>query len=683
MNRLWVYMGVLFLGFPLALVSQTVTPVKEQQLENMTAAEEAETEDDSYIQQLAYYKRHPLNINTATAGELQGLLVLTDLQIQHLITYRTLLGRLLSIYELQAVPAWDIFTIRKLLPYITIQQDETLVFTLRQRLKNGENQVLMRVSRLLEKAAGFKEEGTGKKYPGDPQRYFFRYRYNFKNLLQYGITADKDAGEQFFKGAQSKGFDFYSVHLFARNMGIIKSLAIGDFTVNMGQGLIQWQSLAFKKSVEVAAIKRQSPVLRPYTSAGEYNFHRGLGITLHKGNGELTLFASVRRLSANMVQDSDSLTSTEYFSSFSTSGYHRTAAEIAGKNQLRQLSYGGTMKYWFKKGYLGINGIMYSFSNPLQKRDQPYNYFAINGKNWFNASLDYGWTHKNFHFFGEVAIDKQLNKAFINGLIMSADRTIDIALLQRTVGYAYQSINGNAFTENSLPANETGYYLGIALRPLQSMRLDAYADLFKFPWLRYLVDAPSAGSEYAALLTYTPAKASELYLRFRKEARQINQPDNTTDLNYLVYQNRVNWRIHIEHKLNSAFTLRGRVEWMLFNRDGFDKEQGTLYYMDVLYKPLMKALAMGVRLQYFETDSYYSRVYAFENDVLYSYSIPVFYDRGYRYYINMNYDITRKMTIWLRWAQTIYAGRISTGSGTNEIQGNSRSEVKLQWSLFF
>ncbi len=683
MTRLCTYIGLLFFYFPLVLSAQTIPPVKEQQLENMTAAQEAETEDDSYIQQLSYYKRHPLNINTANAGELQGLLLLTDLQIQHLINYRTVLGRLVNIYELQAVPTWDIFTIKKLLPYITIEQVETLVFTLRQRLKGGEHQLLLRASRLLEKAAGFKEGSTGKKYQGDPQRYFLRYRYNFKNLLHYGITADKDAGEQFFKGAQAKGFDFYSLHLFARNMGIIKNLAIGDFTVNMGQGLFQWQSLAFKKSVEIAAIKRQSPVLRPYTSAGEYNFNRGLGVTLQKGGGELTLFASVRKLSANMVQGNDSINLAENFSSFITSGYHRTAVEAAGKNQLRQLSYGGTMKYWFKKGYVAVNGIVYNFSNPLQKRDLPYNYFALSGKSWFNASVDYGWTHKNFHFFGEAAIDKQLNKAFINGLIMSADKTIDISLLQRTIGRAYQSIHGNAFTENSMPTNETGYYMGITLHPLQNLRLDAYADLFKFPWLRYLADAPSGGSEYAVQLTYTPAKTSELYLRFRKEAKQTNQPDNTTNLNYLVYQHKVNWRMHIEHKLNNAFTLRGRVEWLLFDRDGAYEEQGTLYYMDVLYKPLMKALATGIRLQYFETDSYYSRVYAFENDVLYGYSIPVFYDRGYRYYLNVNYDMTPKMTIWLRWAQTIYTGRLSTGSGTAEIQGSRRSELKLQWSLFF
>ena len=59
--------------------------------------------------------------------------------------------------------------------------------------------------------------------------------------------------------------------------GIVRALAIGDFTVNLGQGLIQWQSLSFTKSSQALAIKREASCLRPYHSAGEFNFHRGLG----------------------------------------------------------------------------------------------------------------------------------------------------------------------------------------------------------------------------------------------------------------------------------------------------------------------------------------------------------------------------------------------------------------------
>ena len=81
---------------------------------------------------------------------------------------------------------------------------------------------------------------------------------------------------------------------------------------------------------------------------------------------------------------------------------------------------------------------------------------------------------------------------------------------------------------------------------------------------------------------------------------------------------------------------------------------------------------------YFETGGYNSRVYAFENDVLYSYSIPVFFDKGYRYYINVNYDITRKLKGWVKVAQTYYSDKITVGSGLDQIRGNRRTEIKLQ-----
>ena len=88
------------------------------------------------------------------------------------------------------------------------------------------------------------------------------------------------------------GFDFYSFHFFLRRTGIIKALAIGDFTVSLGQGLIQWQTISFTKSSQTLYIKRESSCLNPYRSAGEFNFHRGIGISLQKGKWQTSLFIS-------------------------------------------------------------------------------------------------------------------------------------------------------------------------------------------------------------------------------------------------------------------------------------------------------------------------------------------------------------------------------------------------------
>lgn len=661
--------------------SQEIPVTTEQQLENLADADQSETEDDSYLLELEHFKKDPINLNKADADELKQLRVISALQINNLITYRNLLGKLFSIYELQAVPSWDIATIKKVLPFVAIEEDLSLKEEFGKRFRNGEHSLLIRLTQILEKSAGFNRSTTGTKYLGSPQRILFRYRYTYKNLLQFGITGDKDAGEQFLKGSQKLGFDFYSAHLFARKIGLIQSLAIGDFSVSMGQGLIQWQGLAFKKSADILGIKRQSAVLRPYTSAGEFYFHRGIGVTIKKGKIESTLFASLRKLSANFV--ADTVKNEDYISSFLSSGYHRTSSEIADRNNLSQTTFGGNIVYRNHQWQVGVNGGYYNFSLPIQKRQEPYNLYAISGKNWYNISIDYSYTHKNLHLFGEAAADKNLNKAFINGLLISVDSRIDLSFVQRTISQAFQSINGNAFTENTYPVNETGFYVGASIRLVNGWRIDMYADIYKFPWLKYLVDAPSSGKDFLAQLTYTPTKQLEIYSRIRTESKQANQSDNNSITNFLVPVVKQSWRNQLNYKVNSNFTLRNRIEMIWYNKRNANSETGFLGFVDIIYKPLLKKYGGVLRIQYFETDDYNSRIYAYENDVLYGYSIPAFFGKGFRYYGTLNYDINKQLSCWLRLAQLSYSGENAIGSGLDQISSNKKTEVKLQLRLLF
>jgi Helix-hairpin-helix motif len=654
---------------------ETKTSTEEQQIENLTDADQSETEDDSYLQQLEQYRKNPVNLNNADENDLKELKILSGLQIANFITYRNFFGKFISVYELQAIPAWDVQTIRKLLPFITLAEPVNVKEELRTRLRNGENNLLVRYSQVLEKARGFDDATSGTKYLGSPQRLFFRYRYQYKNLLQYGVVGDKDAGEQFFKGAQNKGFDFYSFHFFARKIGKIQSLAIGDFTVNMGQGLIQWQSLGFRKNVDVLGIKRQSPVLRPYNSAGEFNFHRGAGITVQKGKFEITAFGSYRKLSANFV--ADTVSNEEYISSFLNSGYHRTESEVADRNRLTQFSFGGNVKYKTSNWHAGFNAIMFNFSSPVQKRQEPYNLYAINGDGWSNYSVDYSYTYRNLHFFGEAAVDKNFNRALLNGLLISVDPRVDISILYRNISEKYQSINGNAFTENTYPTNENGLFAGITIRPGAAWRVDAYADFYKFPWLKYLVDAPSNGKDFLAQLTYTPNKQVEIYSRYRSETKQGNQSENVSVTNELVSLPRQNWRTQISYKISSTLMLRCRTELLWYDKLGSNAENGFMLFVDGVYKPALKNYSANLRLQYFETDGYNSRIYAYENDVLYYFAIPVVFNKGYRYYLNINYDLNPKISVWLKWSQTLYNNVSTIGSGLDELAGSRRSEIRV------
>ncbi|MBI3883654.1 MAG: helix-hairpin-helix domain-containing protein, partial [Sphingobacteriales bacterium] len=601
--------------------------VMEQQLESYTENnDDNTTEDDSFLQHLQQFTKTPVNLNTADERALKELVQLSDMQIQSLVAYRNFLGDLMDVYELQAVPLWDIGTINKLLPFITVGSAMNFSATFKERIKDGTHSLLVRVSQVPEKSKGYLVDTatTNNYYPGSAQKLVFRYKYIFKNLLQYGIVGEKDAGEQFFKGAQKQGFDFYSAHLFAKDIGIIKSLAIGDFTVNMGQGLLQWQSLAFKKSADVLNIKRQLPVLRPYNSAGEINFHRGAGITIAKRNIEATIFASYKKIDGNFVPDS-----VDYVSSLQMSGYHRTKSEVADKGIQQQLAFGGNITVNKNRFHIAVNGIQYQFKLPLVKGDDPYNKYALNGKSFGNYSIDYSYTYKNLHFFGEAATTNNFDKAFVNGLMINVDAKIDMSFLYRNISKKYQSLYSNAFTENTSPNNEKGLYGGISIRPGNSWRIDAYADIYEFAWLKYLVDAPSGGTDYLLQATYKPSKKLEIYVRYHTETKGKNYNINEASITTVTQQSKQNFRAQINCKLLSSLTFRNRVELLWFDKKGPAQENGFLSYIDFLYKPIMKKYAGSIRLQYFETDGYNSRLYAYENDVLYSFSIPVFYDKGF------------------------------------------------------
>ena len=655
--------------------------VVEQQLENITEnTEDSETEDDSYLQEMLQYQQHPINLNTANETLLKGLRTLTPMQIQSLINYRILLGKLINVYELQSIPGWDIATIQKIRPYISIVGNQDVITTLKSRFNNGDKTLLVRATQIIEQAKGYAiDPAAGKNYyQGSPQRLLVRYRYNYKNIFQYGVLGEKDAGEQFFRGNQKLGFDFYSAHLFAKNMGIIKSLAVGDFTVNMGQGLIQWMSLAFKKGPDILSAKRQADVLRPYNSAGEINFHRGVGVTIVKNKWEATIFGSYKKIDANFAVGDTTTNQDDFITSLQTSGFHRTKSEVADKGIQKQLAFGGNVAHQFKNLQVGLNAVQYYLKYPLQKQSAPYNLYALSGKSFGNYSTDYSYTYKNLHFYGEAAISDKQFPAFVNGLLISTASNIDMSFVYRKISKGYQSLYTNAFTENSYPTNEKGLFSGITIKPTDAWRIDAYVDMYRFPWLKFRVNAPTTGSDYLTQITYKPNKLLEIYTRFKIENKSINyNPDDLT-LSPLISQPRQNWRTQFSYKLTPSFTIRSRTEAVWFNKKEVAKETGFLVYADVLYKPALQPFSAGVRIQYFETDGYNSRLYAYENDVLYSFSIPVFFGKGYRSYINVNYDLNKRVTIWAKVATSYFPNKNVIGSALDEIPKNHKTEVKMQ-----
>jgi hypothetical protein len=426
--------------------------------------------------------------------------------------------------------------------------------------------------------------------------------------------------------------------------------------------------------------------LLPYNSAGEYNFHRGIGLTLQKKGLQCTLFGSVKNLSANLATDSATAGDT-YISSILTMGYHRTAAELNDRYNVQCLTAGASLKIADNRSHLGINAVQYNMSKPMQPAGEPYDRFAISGRNWGNYSFDYSYTFRNMHAYGEVAIDKLLNRAMVHGLLASLDPKVDMAIVYRNISNRYQSFFSNAFTENRLPVNENGLYAGLSIRPVHGWKVDVYADIFKFPWLKYQVNAPSGGHEYLVQVEHTPNRHVTMYTRFRHETKERSISDSVSVIPSVVPVTRSNWRTHINYRLNRAVELRSRVETVWYGNDRANKETGFLFYTDIFFKPRLKPFFFNARVQYVETSGYNSRIYAWENTVMYNFSIPASFNKAFRYIINVNYRLTPRpisqlqkinCLFTLSLAQTVYPAKTAVEATKSAVEMYSKSDIRLQ-----
>ncbi|MEO6166110.1 MAG: hypothetical protein ABIO98_01210, partial [Chitinophagales bacterium] len=321
-----------------------------------------------------------------------------------------------------------------------------------------------------------------------------------------------------------------------------------------------------------------------------------------------------------------------------------------------------------------LPAILYAFIPDLQ----PYNQFKFQGDQLTTGGIHYDWQYRNFNLFGEAAMDEDGGKAFISGLLISIDPRIDLAMIYRNYGKDFHSLYANAFAESSTTDNESGLYSGIILRPVKGWTISAYLDLFEKPWLDFGIDAPSNGIEMLAQVTYKPNKILEIYGRWKDESKQQNSTLNDEPLDYIVGVRKQNLRFNLSYKASASFSLHSRAEWVFFKEEKISAQHGFLAYQDIIYRKLGSPLQLTGRVCLFDADTYDARIYAYENDVLYAYSIPAFSNQGMRFYAIARYTITRGIDVWVRYAQTYYTNIDVIGSGLDEINGNTKSEVKAE-----
>ena len=661
--------------------------------------------------------RDPLDLNRATAQELAELNLLNDVQIGALLAHVDRTGRMLSLYELQTINGFDPATIALIRPFVTVREDAgRSSASLKEILKNGDHELWVRSIYGLEKRRGFAWEngGLGRDYydpDGDPlpdyddpavldslrrnnrlylgpsYKLYTRYRFRYRQNISFGITAEKDEGEEFFTGTQPDGFDFYSAHLFLRNMGRVKAVAVGDFQAQFGQGLTYWSGLAFaSKSSFTMNIKRNATGLSPYTSVNENLFLRGGGATIDLGgNFELTAFYSDRALDANVsgVDTLESGVQNETFTSFQEDGFHRTYRELEKKDAIRDRSFGGHLRYKRRSWSVGATAVRSTFDTELNRNLQPYNQFEFNGQDVTNVGVDWNVLRRNATWFGEVARTANGGMAWLTGVLVALDRSVSLSLLYRDYQRDFQDIYSVGFSEGGRATNERGLYTGIEVRPSREWSFNAYFDQWRFPWLRYQTDAPSSGYETLGQVTWRPQRGFELYVRARFQKRQRNTRDDVPGVDPLVDVDQSNYRFNATYKVSESVSLRTRVEAVDYRRTNEPVEHGFIIYQDLVHRPLRSKVEITLRAALFETDSYDARVYAYESDLIGVFSIPPYYGRGMRWYAMLRFKPLRRVDVWLRYGAWLYNDQDRISSGLQEIAGDRRSDLKMQVRVRF
>ena len=664
--------------------------VVQELLERWIENNESTIDYTDLQEQLEFYYNNKLDLNKCSQKDLMSLVFLSPRQADAIIKHRLVLGNFMSVFELQVIPEIDEQTIYYLKYFVAVNvdwmQDQTPFW---QMLRKGKNELILLHENDFQKKEGYNTEelkaANKQYYLGTPYRYVARYRFNYGNRLSMGYTGEKDMGEQFFQGAQANGFDFNSFHFVLKNTGKIKALALGDYQVNFGQGLTFGSGLAARKSAYVMNLKRYYESIRPYRSLNENEFMRGTALSYQVNKTLLiTGFVSHKYINTSYRNsDSNEVLNGDGFSSIVLTGYHRTPNEIQNKQNVMQTIVGANVQLRLEKFQFGLTAVNANYDKAFTLESAPYQKYYFSGTKLSNVGLDYSTQLGSMQLFGESSLSSNGGWATTNTAQLPLDAKLDFCMMYRNFSKDYQTIINNPFAENNNGSNEEAIYTAMVYRHSKSIQVSAYLDVYRSPWLRYLVDAPSKGIDFLMEWQYNPNKIFQSYIRYKHEEKEKNQSGNVTKLDVIVPQTRDLIRLHLQYKVGTHFSFKSRLEHCMFNAEGIGQKSGTLIYQDFQYKPFFNPFDVTCRLAMFDIEDFNARVFAVESDVLYQYSVPLYQNAGVRYYVLLHYNVSKHFDIWLRYAKTTYSNVNTIGTGLEQIQGNESSDMKVQvrWSF--
>jgi len=630
-----------------------------------------ETENQGYYNLLLYYYDNPIDINKTSEQELALLGLLSTEQIAELLAHIDKTGAFMGIYELQVLPAFNIQDIKNISPFITIASEIPLTKLIPGLFEGNTNYTTLGYSRVNQISRGY----TDSTYLGSPDRMQMRLRLRNPGHLSVGLSAQKDPGETWINNSSVPSTDYLSGHIFLENQGRIKQLVLGDYRLQFGQGLVLGAGFMVGKNVQtVASVKQSNLGVLPYSSITESNFFRGSGLTIKIMESlKVSMFYSNQHLDATPVSD----TTLNAVSSIRTSGLHRTVSELNAKNQLHEQVWGSAITYETKKFTTGVLLVNSQFDKAIIPQNRDYNKFRFSGKRLLNYSWFGQFDAGNFLFFSEIAKTQNAGMAYNFGVIGSISKYVSLSMLYRSFAKDFHSLYGLPFAERGSIGNEKGLYWGLKLYPITNVSISAYFDMYEFPWLNSTTAAPSGGMDFLVRVEHEIDKKARMFIQVRNEQNNVKINSGNVYINQPVKL--LKSILNFDYNLESPISFRSRLQYNRYSED--EVENGWLIYQDINYS-IMKFGFTG-RVLLFNTDSYNSRQYAYEKDMLFTYNTRVFNGKGLSYYLIMKYKPMRRLSLRLKWSYMKYANQDEIGSGYDVISGNHKSQITGQLHYSF
>lgn len=608
-------------------------------LEEKIFEEQAESSEQSeLVETLLSLKENPINLNTADLRTLEKIPGLTLKQRIEIINHRLKYGPFKTVDELFELPGIDLETYSSIRELVTVEKSKYRIGKV-TRINLGS-----RISDRLDRPIGFKN-GT---YKGSPQKVYNRLRLEFPGSIRGGLLLEKDSGESSLDDLRR----FYLTAMPGKGIQIL----IGHFLLEVGQGLVLWGPYGLAKSAEaILPIKKKERGIRGYSSVNETAGFFGAAASFRIAAVEITSLAS------------------------------KNKKYVATESVL-----GGRIRY-NSKGGLSVGATFYhsSFDRMIQITNLVRNRFNFRGKENIVAGFDWRWTLQNVDLFGEAAQSKSGGRALLAGSIFDFT-PVKLAILYRNYQKDFQNFHAFGFGErNGTTQNEKGYYIGLNYNLRPNTKINAYYDIFSNPWRTFFEPMPVDGREFLGQIEQKVGTG--IYLTFRVRDERKQRADDFLDefgraKKELVEQTRTQIRLQLDYNFSKHLRLRNRIEFVKARQDRFNPRQaakdedGFLVYQDIRFSSSEK-FQIQARLTFFESDSFDSRLFQYENDLPGVLTNRALFGRGNRWYFLVKYHPIKQFAAYLKYSETYRDDVDVIGSGPDQINGNLDRRVSMQLDI--